>query len=1068
MKTRARHRLALTVLSVSALLGASCSSNENASEALSSAEAHFDAGDYDRAEVEYLNALKADPTNATAMVRLGTIYLEQGRLARAFPLLRQARDTHPENVEARIKLGLVFLAASAVDEAAVEANAVLERDPRHAEAPLLLAESVRTPDRIARARQQLQDLLQNQQSAAILTALAVLDLKENKLDAAEQRLQQAQAADSAFVPALGALGALHAARGDTAKADQAFAAAAQRGGNRTPFRLSYARFRLQNRDLKGAREILDEAAKHAPDRLPVLQMQAEVMAAQGQREQSEAIVERILAREPTYLEAILLRARLLIAKREVASAVTLLEKASKDFPQAPMVQHQLGVAYAMSGDLNKAADRFQQALTLDPNHPDALVASAGINLSRGDPRTAITTLQPLVRQRPDLTVAVSLLAEAHRQAGQLEDALTHFRQLESAGNANPYTLFIPGQIALRQNQRDEARRAFEATWQRYPNFQPALEQLVALDVAEKRPDAARQRLQTQLQRTPNSGSLHLLSAQLHFAERQPEQAEAALNRAIELQPDLSAAYALLSRYYMSQGDAEKAIAKLAEAAEKNPATAAGPTMVIALIRQQQGNLAAARDAYEKVLTMQPRSGAALNNLAYLYAEDFKDYDRAYELAQRAREVMPADGSVADTLGWIAYRRKDYAWASTLLQEAANKLSDNATVHYHLGMARSMLGDETGAQASLNRALELKLDGPAAEEAQARLTLLQIDPAQPASETLSQLESSLAKLPDDPVVLVRLASLHEQAGRLDDAIAENEQAQKASPQNIRPLLNLARLHHAKGNKERALEYGRQARKLNSDSPEVATTLGRIAFASGDHGWAASLLQEAARRSTSDPELQLDLAEASFAIGRLDAAQEATDRALTAPVFARANEARQLKNLIAVVQGKGTSVSNAETLGRSDHGPALMAAAVLAERGGNRASAQAGYQKVLAIYPNMTEAQRRLTILTATDSTTDGEQLAMALKAREAFPNDPELARAVGLHLYRQNQFARAIPLFEQASRANANDAELHFLLGQAQRQANRLSAAKASFKRALELNLTGENATAAQAALADLP
>jgi len=70
----------------------------------------------------------------------------------------------------------------------------------------------------------------------------------------------------------------------------------------------------------------------------------------------------------------------------------------------------------------------------------------------------------------------------------------------------------------------------------------------------------------------------------------------------------------------------------------------------------------------------------------------------------------------DTLGWILYKRGDYQGALVLLQESADKLPDNAEVHYHLGMVQYKLKDNDGARKALARALEKGTNFPGIEEA----------------------------------------------------------------------------------------------------------------------------------------------------------------------------------------------------------------------------------------------------------------------------------------------------------------------------------------------------------------
>jgi tetratricopeptide (TPR) repeat protein len=91
------------------------------------------------------------------------------------------------------------------------------------------------------------------------------------------------------------------------------------------------------------------------------------------------------------------------------------------------------------------------------------------------------------------------------------------------------------------------------------------------------------------------------------------------------------------------------------------------------------------------------------------------------LAQTAREQLPHDPSIADTLGWIYYKKNLFRQALPLFKESAEKLTDNPMVHYHLGMVYYKIGDTNLAKGALQRALQLHRDFPGAEEARQVLT-----------------------------------------------------------------------------------------------------------------------------------------------------------------------------------------------------------------------------------------------------------------------------------------------------------------------------------------------------------
>ena len=77
---------------------------------------------------------------------------------------------------------------------------------------------------------------------------------------------------------------------------------------------------------------------------------------------------------------------------------------------------------------------------------------------------------------------------------------------------------------------------------------------------------------------------------------------------------------------------------------------------LALLYDRTGRSEEARKEYEIVIQLQPENATALNNLAYLEAEEGVDLDQALAHAQRARQKLPGDLDVQDTLALVYIRK----------------------------------------------------------------------------------------------------------------------------------------------------------------------------------------------------------------------------------------------------------------------------------------------------------------------------------------------------------------------------------------------------------------------------
>jgi tetratricopeptide (TPR) repeat protein len=181
--------------------------------------------------------------------------------------------------------------------------------------------------------------------------------------------------------------------------------------------------------------------------------------------------------------------------------------------------------------------------------------------------------------------------------------------------------------------------------------------------------------------------------------------EQALRRAVSVDPRFTAGYAALAELYLQQKRIDEARAEYEGIAQRDPSNVSARTMV-GMLLEQQGKRDDAIKAYQAALNGTDNAPVAANNLAFMYAEQGTNLDLALQLATSAKQRMPDDPSVDDTIGWIYYKKDLASLAVKPLEDALKKLPNNAELLVHLGLTYAKLGEKDKARATLERAFKI--------------------------------------------------------------------------------------------------------------------------------------------------------------------------------------------------------------------------------------------------------------------------------------------------------------------------------------------------------------------------
>lgn len=1049
-----------------------CSRQSKINGALAQGKKYQAAGQFEKAKITYLAVLRLDGKNSDAIKQLGYIYWQEGVALEAVRYLLKAKELFPADNQVSEDLASALHALGQVAEARKEAQALLDRSPTHEAALLLLAETASKPEEIDELTGRIEKLPPDETVTLLVRALLLA--RKGDLAASESAIRQALSKSPNSSQAHAALGTLLAIKKDMAGAEAEFKTASENAAPRSAGILMYPKYLARAGEIKRASEYVEALATKVPDYAPLWLLRAQMAVGEKDAETALKRLDGLFALDPGNFEARILQAQLLLGKGETDKAIDILKKVGESgmYARMPLPKFELARAYLQKGSSTQAVEALNEAIKLHPDYREAILLLAQVKLQQGDPQSAVDVTRALLQKAPNLLPAQLLLSQAYRSQGNLVEAARALqKQIEATPNA-PEPHLLLSLVLLQQGKREEARQSFEAVRKISPKNLLAAYHLVEMDLGDKKYEEAMARAKSLIQEIPDSAGPFYVLARVHLAQNDSNAAEAALKKSIEIDPNFTSAYNLLVSIYMKDNRLEQAATQIEAFLARSPENASA-LLTLGVIQERLMDYEKARTTYQKVIDGNPNATAALNNLAVIYSERLKQFDKAYELASRARTIQPDDAAIADTLGWIAFRRQDYPQAVTLLQESAAKLPQSAEIQYHLGMANYMSGQLDAARAALNKAATAPDEFPGKEEIPQALAMISGGAGDGKEMSNEELEAMLKRQPGDIVVRQRLADRLEKDGAFPKAAALWEDVLKVNPKQLTAMLKLARLNAGPlRDPAKAFDYAKKARALAPNDAEVAKLAGQAALQSGNFGWAYSLLQDAAQQPGADAHVLRDLALTAYSLGKVAEARRAMQRALDlVPNAPEAEKMKQFLDLTALME-KPAEIAAAESrvadLLKDDpeNVPGLMLRAALMTQRNQVSDAVQVYQGILARLPDFAPAQKCLAALYLDQPEHADEAFDFATKARRNLPDDPEVAQLLAILRYRRKEYASTLQLLKESSAKQDPDAKSLYYEGMSRLKLKQMTEGYAALSKALESGLEGAPAEEAKKELAN--
>lgn len=287
-------------------------------------------------------------------------------------------------------------------------------------------------------------------------------------------------------------------------------------------------------------------------------------------------------------------------------------------------------------------------------------------------------------------------------------------------------LFQTGVSALSAGKYHEAEINFRRLIELEPASSRGILGLAQVYLAQKKQDEALRLLQAESEKAPRNVELHFAIGNLALQSAKFDLAIAEFHHVLDASDRNSNAaaqlYFLLGEAHRRKGDIDASVALYQQAQKLLPGNLP-ITNALAFVLDATGKRQAAEAEYRKIIEADPKNALAMNNLAFLLADDGTDLDLALAYALRARQLAPNEYKIADTLGWVYLKMKSTDEAIAMFRDAVEKDPASVVYRYHLAMALGQKGERAEAAKELQTAL--KNNPSKAEEQMIRELLQQI-------------------------------------------------------------------------------------------------------------------------------------------------------------------------------------------------------------------------------------------------------------------------------------------------------------------------------------------------------
>jgi tetratricopeptide (TPR) repeat protein len=610
------------------------------------------SGNFQKARVEFQNALQIAPADAEARFENGVVDEKLGKVREAAQFYQGAIDVNPDHAGARANLARLYLFSGAPDRALDLIGAAILKHPDDAELLTIRAAGRLQKKDAAGAQADAEravGLAPNNEDA--VAVLAGLYTSAGHGDQARSLLENSVRAIPDTVDLRLALAQIYAGEGNQAKTEAMLLELARLRPKEISHRIRLAQFYVRANQVDAGERSLRRAIEELPAENELKLALVDLLASRRSPAAAEQELQALVAADAKNDDMKFALAGFYEANHQPEKAEVIYQgviDGGKLSAAGLSARDRLAALRIQRKDVPGALKLIGEVLARSPRDDDALLLRGEISLANRDPRSAIADLRAVLRDQPNAVGVLRTLARAHMANG--EPAIAE-ETLRSAMEANPKDMALRlqfAQLLAQLGKADQAKPIVAELVKQKPDNLDALDAEYRISMQTKDLITAKSAADSIVALRPKLAIGYLYEGMIAETGKRNDEALQFYANAVDMQPDTAEPLEAQIRLLVNSKRIAEALKRLDDLAARSPDNSFALNMKGTLLLANR-RATEAQQAFKQAIARTPKWWMPYRGLAKAQLASKENPAVAMETLRNGESVVDQSDALGEEL-----------------------------------------------------------------------------------------------------------------------------------------------------------------------------------------------------------------------------------------------------------------------------------------------------------------------------------------------------------------------------------------------------------------------------------